>query len=253
MTEHPELSDGHGRIANEIMEVLACTYMSSYESQFIWCLFRNTYGWNKKDDWISLSKIAEATGMQDTHVSRTKKKLLLRRIITQTGKKIAFNKYHSQWTRLPKQVTTKTPAQIGHLPPPEQVILPPPIQADTIYNDKDILQKTEPKEKIIEIDENDWKRTVLENEWCDESYADKTWSQYLALSQSDREEFRRKSGVMLICAKHHRTQGKGKVIFHEIAALVNDRGAMQRKLTPQEIEDRKEFSENLSDSNFSND
>lgn len=77
---------------------------------------------------------------------------------------------------------------------------------------------------------------MTDNGWCDEAYADKTWLQSLSLARPDREEFRRKSGAMMICAKHPRTRGKGKVIFHEIAGLVNDRGAMQLKLTPQEIE-----------------
>jgi phage replication O-like protein O len=135
MTESPQLENGHGKIANEIMEALSRTYMSSYESQFLWCLFRKTYGWSKKDDWISLSQITEETGIHKAHASRTKKKLITRRIVTQTGNKLAFNKYYSQWMRLPKQVPvtqTGTPAQTGNTPTPIQVITPPPKQADTI-------------------------------------------------------------------------------------------------------------------------
>ncbi len=145
MNEKPELSDGHGRIANEIMEALSRTYMSSYESQFLWCLFRKTYGWNKKEDTLPISQIAEVTGIHLAHVSRTKKKLLHRRIITQTGNKISFNKYHSQWLRLPKQVSitqTGNPAHSGKSPPPIQVTLPPPVQADSKDTPKDIIQKT---------------------------------------------------------------------------------------------------------------
>lgn len=141
MSEHPELSDGYGKIANEIMDALSATYMSSYESQFLWCLFRHTYGWSKKDDLITLSEVAASTGMHLSHVSRTKKKLLHRKIVTQTGNKIAFNKYYSQWVRLPKQVmlpkqvTKKTPAHLGKSPPPVQVSDPPPVQVTTPYKE----------------------------------------------------------------------------------------------------------------------
>lgn len=42
----------------------------------------------------------------------------------------------------------------------------------------------------------------------------------------DWQEFKRKICVMLTSAKHHRTIGLAKKLFHEIADLVNDRGAM---------------------------
>lgn len=148
MSEKPELSDGHGRIANEIMDALARTHMSSYESQFIWCLFRKTYGWNKKEDFVSISQIAAATGMHLSHVSRTKKMLLDRHIVTQGGNKISFNKYYSQWRELPKGVRshhkltkggndTPPPPKGVIDPPPPSVITPPPKGAGT----KDILTK----------------------------------------------------------------------------------------------------------------
>ena len=101
----PQLEDGFIRIANGIAKELAKTYMSSYESQILWCLFIKTYGFNKKEDWISNSQFVEATGIYKSHVSRTIKKLVERKIVTQTGNKIAFNKYHTQWRELPKQVT----------------------------------------------------------------------------------------------------------------------------------------------------
>lgn len=131
MVENPQIENGFLPIANELVEALARTYLSSYESQFLWCLFRKTYGWGKREDWIALTQIAEMTGMHLSHVSRTKKKLIERRIVTQTGNKIAFNKFWSQWKRLPKQVTPQKVTQTGLLPPPIQVITPPPKQAGT--------------------------------------------------------------------------------------------------------------------------
>lgn len=247
MNEKPETKDGHMRVANELSEALARTYLSSYESQFLWCLFRKTYGWNKKDDWIALSQIAEMTGMHLSHVSRTKKKLLDRRIVTQTGNKMAFNKYYSQWVRLPKQVSkgnTSIVTQTGNLPPPIQVTDPPPKQAGTIDTiTKDILQKTGPEKKD---DRDDLQRrflsVVVEQGWCDIHYADKTVAQAFKLARPDQDEFYRKVKIMLASVRGQR-KGLAKKIFHEVAGIVSDRGAMKHVLTSQEIQRRKDWLE----------
>ncbi len=250
MSEHPELSDGYGRIAIEIMDALSRTYMSSYESQFIWCLFRNTYGWSKKDDWISISKISEATNMQDTHVSRTKKKLLLRKIITQTGKKIAFNKYHSQWTRLPKQVSEDTPAQIGNIPPPEQVILPPPIQADTIYSNKEILQKKEPdfQENLTDV-EDFFMLAVEKYEMANKEYAERVWSDGISLRLENREKFLKKVRLFLAWCGAESQRKKAGPLLNEISAFVRDKKDAVLTLSPAEIERRRIFAEENSPNN----
>lgn len=88
----PQIEQGYTKIANEIVGYLAKTYMSSYESQILWAIFSKTYGFNKKEDWVSNSQFVEITGMHKAHVSRTLKKLMLRKIVTQSGNKIAFQK-----------------------------------------------------------------------------------------------------------------------------------------------------------------
>ena len=144
----PQLEDGFIRIANGIAKELAKTYMSSYESQILWCLFIKTYGFNKKEDWISNSQFVEATGIYKSHVSRTIKKLVERKIVTQTGNKIAFQKDSRLWCELPKQVTvTQTGNPVTHSGQKvTQMGQKLPKQADTIYNiqktlTKDTLQK----------------------------------------------------------------------------------------------------------------
>lgn len=93
----PQLEDGFLKLANEIADALMWTNLSPYESRFLWCVFRQTHGFNKKDDWISLSQIVEKTGLHTTHASRSKAKLLARNIVTQSGNRISVNKYHTQW------------------------------------------------------------------------------------------------------------------------------------------------------------
>jgi len=102
---NPQKEDGNTEIANEIVEVLAKTYLSSYESQILWSIFRKTYGWHKKEDWITGSQLVEMTGIAKGHISRTLKKLTDRNMINKNGKKLSFQKDYDKWVKLPKQVT----------------------------------------------------------------------------------------------------------------------------------------------------
>jgi phage replication O-like protein O len=100
----PQKENGNTPIANEIMEALARTYLSSYETQVIFAILRKTYGWHKKEDWISLSQLSEMTKILPQHISRTIKKLAIRSIIIRNKKKIGFNKDYDKWDNIPKQV-----------------------------------------------------------------------------------------------------------------------------------------------------
>ena len=114
---NPQAEDGHVDIANEIVEALAKTYLSSYESQILWAIFRKTYGWHKKEDWITGVQLSEMTNIIKSHISRTLKKLIKRNIIVKNGKKLSFQKDYEKWERLPKQVTKeKLPIQDKRLP-----------------------------------------------------------------------------------------------------------------------------------------
>ena len=105
--DSPQLENGHFRIANEIAEALAQINLSSYQSRLLWAVLRKTYGFNKKDDWISNSQLVESTGLRKQHISRAKRELFDRNIlVTNRGNKIAFNKLHKSWKELPKGVTS---------------------------------------------------------------------------------------------------------------------------------------------------
>ncbi|MBT4485532.1 MAG: replication protein [Candidatus Latescibacteria bacterium] len=100
----PQLEKGYLSIANEIIEALARTKMSAYQSRIIMAILRRTYGFHKKEDQISIWRIANMTGIRETHVSRTLKELEMRKIICRRGKIIGFNKYYDQWKNLPKGI-----------------------------------------------------------------------------------------------------------------------------------------------------
>ena len=114
---NPQKENGHVDLANEIVEAMAKTYFSSYEIQVLFAIFRKTYGWHKKEDWITGSQLVNMTGINKSHISRTLKRLIKRNLITKNGKKISFQKDYEKWRKLPNQVTSeKLPNQDKKLP-----------------------------------------------------------------------------------------------------------------------------------------
>ncbi len=59
--------------------------------------------------------------------------------------------------------------------------------------------------------------------WCDKAYAEKTWEQGNCLPKEHRQEFFRKVDLL--------SKWKSGSLFHEIAGFVNDKGAMESKLS----------------------
>jgi len=104
----PQLENGYTRLANEILEALSTVQMSGTEWQFVMCLFRKTYGFNKKEDWITGSQIVLMTGLKKERVSEAKKRLLERKIVTEKRNNISFQKDYEQWVELRKSVTGVT-------------------------------------------------------------------------------------------------------------------------------------------------
>ena len=110
-TGKPELEDGYARVANELLEAMARTRLSDYESRCAHFLLRKTYGWlnrngnSKKEDIISLGQWSNGTGIRRTHVPRTLDRMVERNIfqktiVTRYNKQVIFwslNKYYSLW------------------------------------------------------------------------------------------------------------------------------------------------------------
>lgn len=81
----PQVENGHIDIANEIAEKLARWHLSSYEQRVLWVVFRKTWGWHKKEDWISLSQFSISTGISRSHVCRSLNLLIKQNMITKRG------------------------------------------------------------------------------------------------------------------------------------------------------------------------
>lgn len=104
---------GYTPIDNEIIKHLAKTRISGVPMQLLWVIFRKTYGWNKKEDYISNSQFCKMTGLNKVTVSKGIDYLLSMNIInksvTNIGNKkttsYCFQRNYDSWKLLPKKVT----------------------------------------------------------------------------------------------------------------------------------------------------
>lgn len=76
-----DLSNGYTKVANEIQKLKPRLRLSGREWQCFEAVIWLTYGWNKKQDRVTNTVIAELTGLSDTHVSDAIKSLAERQII----------------------------------------------------------------------------------------------------------------------------------------------------------------------------
>jgi len=159
---NPQKENGHIDIANEIAEALARTNFNKYESRYLWVLWRKTYGWHKKEDYISNSQFSDATGIKRPHIWRTEQSLIKRNIVTKLGNKTGFNKDYTQWRELPKQVTvTKlgtTVTNLGTKKLPKQVHTKENNTKETNTKEREVNTH---KEEIIQFFEKGDKYTEM--------------------------------------------------------------------------------------------
>src|SRR3990167_10934880 len=116
---YPQKENGYTAIANEIMEALAKIRIPGEARQVLDVIIRKTYGFNKKEDVISLSQFVEHTNLSKSHICQSIRKLVSINIITKKGNASSlftkkgnddfvtygFQKDYDKWITLPKKVT----------------------------------------------------------------------------------------------------------------------------------------------------
>lgn len=126
----PQKENGYTPIANELFEAFYRCKLLEYERVIMMCIWRKTYGWNKKEDWIANSQFFEETGIPKPHITRTLKALRAKNIIVKDSKRVTIRKDYGKWLvewrvtspgnkvtspgnkKLPHQVPTKERKQI---------------------------------------------------------------------------------------------------------------------------------------------
>jgi len=65
----PQLENGFARVANELLEALAGSGVTSRESKVLWAVLRETYGYSRKTRTVSYGRIAKLTRLGRQHVA----------------------------------------------------------------------------------------------------------------------------------------------------------------------------------------
>lgn len=104
----PQKENGYTAIANEIMEVLARMRIPGEARQMLDVIIRKTYGYGKKEDTISTTQFMKFTGLSQSSIHHTRRRLLLAKLITVSkngNSKIltySFQKDYDKWVVYPK-------------------------------------------------------------------------------------------------------------------------------------------------------
>jgi len=139
----PQKENGYTPISNELYDQIRLWKFSVYERNIVDFIMRKTYGWNKKEDKISLSQFTESTKIKTAHVCRTLKILIAQNIIFK--KKVGqiniygIQKDYTLWNK-PKKGTRSHHVKKGGVPPqgvPVGVMGGVPLGGDT----KDTITK----------------------------------------------------------------------------------------------------------------
>ena len=132
-----DLANGYTKIANEIQKLKPRLRMSGREWQCLEAVIWLTYGWNKKQDRVTNTVIAELTDLGESHISDTIKSLAERKIIFAhkqgVMKIVGINTELSEWI-LDKPNTGKLFPESGKVLP--KTGKPFPETGDTQYKNK---------------------------------------------------------------------------------------------------------------------
>ncbi len=110
---NPQIEDGYTRIANELLEAISLSKLNGSEHQVFWVIVRKTYGYQKKDDPISLSQFCLATRINKQNVCRALSNLITKNMIIKSDKdkitKYRIQKDYTTWKPLSNMITLSNP------------------------------------------------------------------------------------------------------------------------------------------------
>lgn len=92
-----ETDNGYTRIANNLLEAILGSKLTQNQMLITLAVIRKTYGYNKKNDWVSNSQLAELTGLPATRCSTIRNELINLNILNSRGREIGINKEITNW------------------------------------------------------------------------------------------------------------------------------------------------------------
>ena len=109
---NPQKENGYTAIANEILEKIIASGLNGTEIFIILYILRKTYGYQKKEDIISLSQFMKVIPVTKPSICKALKILQLVKIIklvkkTKLGNSYLFNKNYDEWQLVKKTKLVK--------------------------------------------------------------------------------------------------------------------------------------------------
>lgn len=100
---NPQIEDGYTKISNELLEQIYAAHFNPTQFGIIFCVIRNTYGYNRKIWKMSASYISKAIGRDARSVQREIIKLVNMKVLiseigsTTSCKRLGINKKYKDW------------------------------------------------------------------------------------------------------------------------------------------------------------
>jgi phage replication O-like protein O len=105
---NPQAENGHIDIAHEIAEAFFNLQLSGNQWRLLWVILRQTYGWKKKVDKISLSFFERKTGLDRRNIAKLLKDMIKRNIIVKNDTTFittyGFQKDYTKWKPVSKLI-----------------------------------------------------------------------------------------------------------------------------------------------------
>ncbi|MEQ5326944.1 replication protein [Proteus sp. fly-1008] len=92
-----DLDNGYTRIANELLDAIMLAGLTKHQLLMVMAVWRKTYGFNKKMDWVGNEQLESMTKIDSTKCSTAKNQLVRMKVFIQEGRKIGMNKNISEW------------------------------------------------------------------------------------------------------------------------------------------------------------
>lgn len=142
-SNNPQKENGFTSIANELLEALSKFRIPGEAHQVLYAIMRKTYGYQKKEDWISNSQLIEMTGLSKGNASRSLSKLITHKIVIKSDNKLSLNKHYKEWVPFAEKVIN--------------------IATKVIKSDNKLLSKVRDTKEKKETIQNKYSTNVLAN------------------------------------------------------------------------------------------
>lgn len=96
-TRVAQLEDGFTRVANDLLDAAMASGLSETELCILLAVWRKTYGYSKKMDWISNEQLEGMVDKHHTHCSTAKNLLINKKVLLQEGRKVGMNTNVAEW------------------------------------------------------------------------------------------------------------------------------------------------------------